>query len=141
MPKVDAASALALYGRLADAIENGLVRSAHDCSDGGLFTALAEVCMAGRLGAKVDLAGLPVDAGAAALPAGAKLFSESQSRFVITVAPQHRAAFESRFAGIPSANVGTIAAGPELEIRDGSTSLFSAGMDEMFARWRRPLDW
>ncbi|HKP96696.1 MAG TPA: AIR synthase-related protein, partial [Fibrobacteria bacterium] len=91
VPKVDAVSALALYHRLADAIESGLVRSAHDCSDGGLFTALAEVCMAGRLGAQVDLSGLPVEdsAGGRTLASGTKLFSESQSRFVVTVAPRH----------------------------------------------------
>ena len=161
VPKVDAVSALALYHRLADAIEAGLVRSAHDCSDGGLFTALAEVCMAGRLGAKVDLAALPVDGGSGSLASGTKLFSESQSRFVITVAPQHRPAFETLFNGsgsaaasasapkVPFARIGEVTSGTDLEIRDsspGSTDgssalLFSAGMDEMFARWRRPLDW
>jgi phosphoribosylformylglycinamidine synthase subunit PurSL len=158
VPKVDADSALALYHRLADAIEQGLVRSAHDCSDGGLFTALAEVCMAGRLGAKLDLARLPVDADSVLTP-GAKLFSESQSRFVITVAPQNRAALESLFAGLACANIGTITSGSDLEIRDTSLGregiplgsaglssadaglLFSAGLDEMFASWRRPLDW
>jgi phosphoribosylformylglycinamidine synthase II len=165
VPKVDAVSALALYYRLADAIDAGLVRSAHDCSDGGLFTALAEVCMAGRLGAKIDLAGLPVEAGdSGPLSSGAKLFSESQSRFVITVTPENRAAFEALFNGpalsgaptsapIAFARVGEITSGSDLEIRDASprgsassgsaasTLLFSAGMDEMFARWRRPLDW
>ena len=143
VPKVDAKAALALYHRLADAIEKGLVRSAHDCSDGGLFTALAEVCMAGRLGADVDLAKIPVDAAAAPLTAGAKLFSESQSRFIVTVTPQHLSAFETLFAGIPAARIGEVTSGPDLIVRDGSSSapLFSAGLDEMFARWRRPLDW
>jgi phosphoribosylformylglycinamidine synthase len=159
VPKVDAIPALALYHRLADAIEQGLVRSAHDCSDGGLFTALAEVCMAGRLGAKVDLSALPgdashADAGAATLASGIKLFSESQSRFVITVKPGHKAAFEDLFRnGIPPATpsapspiafarIGEVTAGSELEIRDGAAGLlFSAGLDEMFASWRRPLDW
>jgi phosphoribosylformylglycinamidine synthase len=137
VPKVDAQAALALYDRLADAIEKSLVRSAHDCSDGGLFTALAEVCMAGRLGAKLDLSKLPTEGN---LSTGAKLFSESQSRFVITVAPAQRAAFEALFAGLPFAALGVADSGSNLEIKDGSTS-FSAGLDEMFARWRRPLDW
>nr|MDQ3000976.1 hypothetical protein [Fibrobacterota bacterium] len=63
-----------------------------------------------------------------------------------------RAAFESLFSasaveGKPAfAHIGDITAGTELEIRDSSraaanTSLFSAGLDEMFASWRRPLDW
>ena len=123
--------------------------------------------MAGRLGAKIDLTSLPVETGASGtLSSGVKLFSESQSRFVITVTPQYRAAFEALFNGAGSgaasspasgsiafARVGEITSGSDLEIRDavpdgaaipgaaGSTLLFSAGMDEMFAQWRRPLDW
>ncbi|MDB5050098.1 MAG: phosphoribosylformylglycinamidine synthase [Fibrobacteres bacterium] len=161
VPKVDAVSALALYHRLADAIEKGLVRSAHDCSDGGLFTAIAEVCMAGRLGATVDLAALPTDASLEALTPGAKLFSESQSRFVITVTPQNCVAFEALFHNggsgataikVPFACIGEVTDRQDLVIRDASPGsagsgsadpgfLFSAGIDEMFASWRRPLDW
>ncbi len=148
VPKVDAKSALALYHRLADAIEAGLVRSAHDCSDGGLFIALAEVCMAGRLGAKVDLSALPVavdgDSGrsvSASLPTGVKLFSESQSRFVLTVQPQHIPAFEKILSGSACARIGQIQSSPTLEIRDGAAAVFSAGLDEMFTCWRKPLDW
>ena len=150
VPKVDAVSALALYKRLAAAISAGLVRSAHDCSDGGLFVALAEVCMAGRLGATVDLAALPVTAGPAAevgrsadagLSPVAKLFSESQSRFVVTVTPQNRPAFEAALAGSACGRLGEITATPSLDIRDGKAQLLSAGLDEMFECWRRPLDW
>lgn len=145
MPKVDAAAATALYERLHAAIAGGLVRSAHDCSDGGLFTALAEVCMAGRLGASVDLSALPVDIpaspGAGALSPAARLFSESQSRFVVTVRPGDRAAFEAALSGSACGLIGAIDASPVLEIKDGSAHLLSAGLDEMFASWRRPLDW
>jgi phosphoribosylformylglycinamidine synthase subunit PurSL len=140
VPKVDAISALALYNRLADAIALGLIRSAHDCSDGGLFTALAEVCMAGRLGAKLDLAHLPQDASTS-LPVGVKLFSESQSRFVVTVVPAHRIAFEKHMAGLAVGRLGEIISQPTLDIHDGGVAVFSAGLDEMFDHWRRPLDW
>jgi len=138
VPKVDAASALSLYGRLHQAIAMGLVRSAHDCSDGGLFVALAEVCMAGRLGARVDLAVLPVDGIVSPI---AKLFSESQSRFVVTVRPADQAAFEAALAGSACARLGAIAATPSLDIVDGSSPLLSAPLDSMFECWRRPLDW
>jgi phosphoribosylformylglycinamidine synthase subunit PurSL len=140
VPKVDAVSAVALYNRFADAISQGLVRSAHDCSDGGLFTALAEVCMAGRLGARIDLALLPVDI-TDKLPIGAKLFSESQSRFVVTVTPENRIAFEKQMAGIAMARIGEITADATLKINDGSIAVLSAGLDEMFDRWHRPLNW
>jgi phosphoribosylformylglycinamidine synthase len=147
VPKVDAVSALALYHRLADAIGLGLVRSAHDCSDGGLFIALAEVCMAGRLGAQVDLSALPLGGTGAGedpgkpLPAGVKLFSESQSRFVITVKPEHHVQFETLLAGLPCGRLGVVTSAPVLALQDGGQALFSANLDEMFSSWRRPLDW
>ena len=154
VPKVDAVSALALYHRLADAIENGWVRSAHDCSDGGLFVALAEVCMAGRLGATLDLATLPLDP-LEPMVTGAKLFSESQSRFVVTVTPEHVPHFEALMAGLPIGKLGEIKAEQTLDIHDSvlgnslgnslgngpGPAVFSAGLDEMFHAWRRPLDW
>ncbi len=157
VPKVDAVSALALYNRLADAIALGIVRSAHDCSDGGFFIALAEVCMAGRLGALVDLSAMPigdvgVDASAGSgigagasekslLPNGVKLFSESQSRFVVTVTPEHRTQFEKLMAGLPSGRLGEVTAEPILTVQDRGQALFSASLEEMFSSWRRPLDW
>ncbi|HLP41621.1 MAG TPA: AIR synthase-related protein, partial [Fibrobacteria bacterium] len=148
VPKVDAEAALSLYLKLHEAIDRGLVRSAHDCSDGGLFVALAEVCMAGRLGARIDLARLPVDEVATPLTHGAKLFSESQSRFVVTVSPKHAAAFDALMAGLPSGLVGEITHAPVLEIletneedREADAVIVTAGLDEMFDKWRRPLDW
>lgn len=151
VPRVDAKAALALYAKLSEAIDKGLVRSAHDCSDGGLFIALAEVCMAGRLGARVDLKNLPLDeagmagtegsAAGRSLPAGTRLFSESQSRFVVTVKPEHAPAFDALMAGLPAAQVGEVTHAPTLDIRDGGEPILSAGLDEMFDKWRRPLDW
>jgi phosphoribosylformylglycinamidine synthase len=160
VPKVVAAEALALYAKVSEAIARGLLRSAHDCSDGGLFVALAETAMAGRLGMKIDLAALPVDdgdadsrsslglqgegpgaRGGAQLSPQAKLFSESQSRFVVTVAPAQRAAFEALMIGAPCGRLGEVTSDPRLVISDPGTGLIALGLDEMFDKWRRPLDW
>jgi phosphoribosylformylglycinamidine synthase subunit PurSL len=67
------------YRRLHRAILDGLVRACHDVSEGGLAVALAELCIAGRLGAEVT--SLPHDDPATAL------FSESSGRFVVELAP------------------------------------------------------
>ena len=56
----------------------GLVASAHDCSDGGLLVAAAEMAFAGRVGLDLDIAGVPV-AGGATLDDTAALFAESPS--------------------------------------------------------------
>ncbi len=67
------------YRRLHAAIRAGLVAACHDVSEGGLAVALAELCIAGRLGATVDA--LPHDDTATAL------FAESIGRLVVEVAP------------------------------------------------------
>ena len=68
-PTVDAPEAMARYRLLHAAMRAGLVASAHDLSDGGLAVALAESAIGGRLGARLDLAQVPV-AGAARRGAG-----------------------------------------------------------------------
>jgi small GTP-binding protein len=97
----------------------GLVSSAHDCSDGGLAVALAECCVMGEgphLGARVKVAG---DARADLL-----LFAEDPSRVVNSVDPAHRAAVEriARDAGAPLSWLGevggdTLAIGGMLEVK------------------------
>lgn len=70
---------------LLAAIRAGVVASAHDVSEGGLSVALAECLMnANGLGAKVTISG----------DLAAELFSETQSRFVVSVKKEHQAAFE-----------------------------------------------
>ncbi len=79
-PKMDLAQAKQIHDACLAYIRRGWVKSAHDCSEGGLAVALAECCMSGQalVGATVDL---PVSA--------ATLFGESQSRIIITCAPEH----------------------------------------------------
>lgn len=65
------------------AIQNGLIESAHDCLEGGLAIALAESAFKYQLGLSVQF-GLT----------SAQLFAETQSRFVLTVAPENQTRFE-----------------------------------------------
>jgi phosphoribosylformylglycinamidine synthase len=74
------------YGRVAEAIRHGLAASAYPVTHGGLGIALAKVAVAGRLGMDITIsAGLRPDY---------YLFSESLGRFVVTVAPDNKRAFE-----------------------------------------------
>ncbi|HQU70889.1 MAG TPA: phosphoribosylformylglycinamidine synthase subunit PurL [Calditrichia bacterium] len=81
------------------AIRKGLLRSAHDLADGGLAVALAESCIANRN----SLIGASVVLDPAQLDLTHWLFSESQSRFLVSVAPQQAEALEDHFrvAGLP----------------------------------------
>ncbi len=98
VPASDPSSPL-LYRGLHTAIQRGLVAAAHDCSEGGLGVALAEMAIAGRLGATIDLADVHADVISA-------LFSESTGRIVCEVEPAHLAEFISLLdhaAGVPTA--------------------------------------
>jgi phosphoribosylformylglycinamidine (FGAM) synthase-like enzyme len=77
-PAVDLAGEKAVHTALLEAIGDGLVRSAHDCSEGGVAVALAECCIVSGLGATVTLDD--------DLPAVDSLFSETQGRVIVTCA-------------------------------------------------------
>jgi phosphoribosylformylglycinamidine synthase len=72
--------------RLYNAIQGGLVQSCHDVSEGGIGVALAEMCIAGRLGARIELVELAERCGFS--DAATLLFSESTGRFIVEVSPQ-----------------------------------------------------
>jgi phosphoribosylformylglycinamidine synthase subunit PurL len=82
-PRVDLDLEIKAQTAVRDLIRGGLVKSAHDCSEGGLAVALAESCFNPEkpFGAEIDL-----DLGDT--PAATVLFNESQSRIVISVAPE-----------------------------------------------------
>jgi phosphoribosylformylglycinamidine synthase len=89
-PRLDVQRELAVQNSVRDLIRAGLVRSAHDCSEGGLAVALAESCFNPDqlFGARVDLSGAGRNSNDAPTPA-VLLFNESQSRIVISCAPEN----------------------------------------------------
>jgi phosphoribosylformylglycinamidine synthase subunit PurSL len=108
VPQVRAEQAKELYKKLHAAIMKGTVASCHDCSDGGLGIALAESAFAGGFGMEVDLAKVPAE--------GIErddylLFSESQSRFVVTIHPTKQKAFLSLMKGISLSEIGEVIEG------------------------------
>jgi len=96
----------ARYRRLHRAIRDGLVQACHDVSEGGLGVALAELCIAGGLGAVIDALPHPDVATA--------LFAESIGRHVVEVRPGDVAAFLA-VAG-PATLLGTVSAEPALSL-------------------------
>jgi len=110
-PRVNLAVERRLVDYLVTAAERGLLRSAHDCSHGGLGVALAEVAMGGPydetgVGLDIDLT-----AHASGLAAVDLLFSESQGRAVVTCAPERATAVAAlaQELGVPAQRVGTVA--------------------------------
>ncbi|MBN2161318.1 MAG: hypothetical protein JXR25_01700 [Pontiellaceae bacterium] len=111
VPSVDGETALKIYTAMNKATDARLLKSATTPSKGGLAVSLALMCIGGQLGAEIDLSGIGLDADAA-------LFSESNSRFVVSVAPEKAAELESLFAGLPIQKIGVSTVDGKLVIKD-----------------------
>jgi phosphoribosylformylglycinamidine synthase len=135
VPQVDLATAPKVFTAVHSAITQGFVRACHDLSEGGLAVAIAEMCFAGSIGA--DITSLPGN-----LPHDAKLFSESPSRFLIEVKPEHTSIFEAVFAGVPVARVGVTVADPRLRIAGANGEwLIWVKLATLKDAWQKPLRW
>ncbi len=138
-PRVNAALALKIYRAVNAAQRAGLVASAHDCSEGGLAVALAEMCIGGRLGAKVrlrqEMAATDTDIADTTL-----LFSESNSRLILEIAPQDEAAMFELFAGLPLFELGEVTKAPQLQVEGlQGTVPIDEHIESLRAAWRTPL--
>jgi len=117
VPRPDLATAPALLRALHAAMRAGHVASAHDLSEGGLAVAAAEMAFAGELGARLELSRVPCeDAGSTYDGDATRLFSESCTRFLVEVAPEHADAFEALFADLPLGRLGEVTGDATLRI-------------------------
>ncbi len=147
VPQVDALSAMARYRALHGAINAGLVTACHDLSDGGLAVALAEMAVGGRLGARCDIAAVPVVPGAADaadagdMTAAEVLYSESASRLLVTVKPENAAAFEARFAGSACACIGEVTADAVLTVTAQGAPVLAEDVEGLARSFKATFDW
>jgi phosphoribosylformylglycinamidine synthase len=132
-PKTDAQKARETLLALHLAMDGGLVRSCHDLSEGGVAVAAAEMAFAGGLGATVDVQSVRVSGE---LNSIARLFSESNSRFLCEVAPDRAADFERRLSGVAFAKVGDVVAEPRLTITEAGQPLIDADLAELKFAWK-----
>lgn len=124
------------------AIKSGLVRACHDLSEGGLAVAAAEMAFAGGLGLKLDLAKVATDAGYQGdEDTLIKLFSESNTRFLIEVAPENCDAFESGLKGATLSRIGSVTEDDQLVVESGGQLLLSTPVGQLKEAWQSPLRW
>jgi len=138
VPQVEAKTAMKLYRALNKAIRAGLVASCHDCSDGGLGVALAETAFAGGLGLNVDLKDVPYR--------GKKrddfiLFSETASRFVVTIHPKNQAKFEKLMRSLVAREIGFVSNDGLLQISGLSgQTIIKEKIGKLKDAWQAPLN-
>ena len=138
MPDLDRAPKI--FAAMHRAITAGHVRSCHDLSEGGLAVAAAEMAFAGGVGA--DITGLADIIDDNKLSDEVRLFSESTTRFLVEVRPDHLEDFTNEFDGLPVLEVGRTVAEPQLRVA-GPTGewLINAPLAELQNAWQRPLRW
>lgn len=125
-PTIDLEVEVARQKALLSAIKSGVVQSAHDISEGGFAVALAEKAFdATGLGVEVTITGSATTA----------LFSESQSRFIVTVKPENASKFEEIVADAVQIGTVTDANNVVISHEDGTTWI-SGSVDEFRSAWK-----
>ena len=140
VPTLDAGRSRALMERLSRAIRAGLVNACHDCSEGGIGVAAAEMAFAGGFGAEIKLNKVPFS--------GARkrddfiLFSESNTRFIAGVSPGKRKRFERAMKGAAFGLIGSVLDGARFTVYGirGNVAV-QTGREELKEAWQAPLRW
>ncbi len=137
VPVVDPMAFLPLYRTLYRAVRGELVASVHGVYRGGLGVHLAMTAMGGNLGMEIDLACAPTES---VDRDDVLLFSESAGRFVVTVAPENREAFEDLFSGFPCACIGKTTENPDLVVKGiRGSSVLSVPVPALKTAWKKPF--
>jgi phosphoribosylformylglycinamidine synthase len=124
IPKVDPKKTWENSDKILSAMDSELIASCHDISEGGLFTALAEMCIGGGLGVQVDLSKMNK------LSFDKKLFSESNGRWLIEVDEKCKEDFESK---VDAVCIGRFTSDESVTIFDGE--ILSISLDEIRDAW------
>ncbi len=147
VPRVDFQMAPRIMQAISEAIGRGYVAACHDVSEGGVLAAVAEMAVAGRLGAELWVPDNPFSDGAdltRAASAISWLFSETPSRFVLELAPEH---LDSLAALLPRPEllqvVGRVVPPPRLLVQASSQGpiLLEADVEQLREQWQRPMRW
>jgi phosphoribosylformylglycinamidine synthase len=125
---------------LSAATAKGLVKACHDCSEGGIGVAAAEMAFAGGLGMTLNLDKVPL--GENIERNDFILFSESNSRFIVEVAPKDTEKFERIMKNVDCAVIGVVTTENKLKVNGRrGTPLISVPIKKLKEAWQQPLRW
>jgi phosphoribosylformylglycinamidine synthase len=140
VPKVDLEKAPKTAARISEAIDDGLIVSCHDCSEGGLAVALAEMAFAGGIGIKADLNGLVKSDDCVRIDA--QLFSESNSRYIVEVEPEKYNDFARLMLNLPFGQIGKLTEEKMLVIKaENGKIVIKCDLDSLKQAWQKTFDW
>ena len=143
-PTVDIAESKKNAAAVLQVISNGLSNVVHDCSKGGLAVAISEICIAADVGCKIHSKSIPRSGN---LTDDAVLFSESHSRYLISISDEHLSAAQRilEAGGVTYGRIGAFE-GRHITIFDGygnndgnARVLADLSVDKAHKEWARAL--
>ena len=127
-------SNLSTYRTLSKTIRQGLVQTSHDCSEGGVAVAIAEMCIGGRIGAMIDIDGTGDNS------LWARLWGESLGRFIIGVKPENEEKWLDEMKGHKVTYLGKTEQQDNLVINDGFDEVINLNVNDLVSSWQNTLD-
>ncbi|MGB3341792.1 MAG: phosphoribosylformylglycinamidine synthase subunit PurL [bacterium] len=137
VPDVDLDRAPQIMKQVRAAISQGIVKSCHDLSEGGLGLAISEMAFSGNIGVRIDMKDL--------IYVGEDkrfdffLFSESNTRFLLEVEKKHINKIEEIFRGLPFARLGETIEAKQLQIFFKDKKLIDLPLSIIQSKWRRKI--
>ena len=138
VPQIDANRNLAMYRSLTSAMNDKLIASAHDCSDGGLAVAFTESCFGADVGASIDIS--DIFASTSPLDKWGLLYGESLGRIIVSVKPDNSDKFERAMKNHTFFRLGVVGKKDQIQISNGSEVLLEASMNALKISWQGTLN-
>jgi phosphoribosylformylglycinamidine synthase II len=140
VPRVNPRKGKRLMDTLNAAMDKGFVKACHDCSEGGIGVAAAEMAFAGGLGMTLHLDKVPL--GEPIARSDTILFSESNTRFLVEVVPEDSPRFEQAMKKTAFAAIGQVTKGDRFEVYGiNEERVVSSPLAELKEAWQKPLRW
>lgn len=140
VPRVNPVEGKKLMSKLSHAISRGLVRACHDCSEGGIGVAAAEMAFAGGYGMNLYMRDVPRSDDV--IRNDTVLFSESNSRFIVEVPGGSREEFERIMSDTATAIIGEVVDGEEFKVYGlNGDVVVSANIRDLKEAWQKTFRW
>ncbi len=133
-PKVDLSNLNSVFAAISLGIKNQKIRAIHDISEGGLATAIFEMCLGGDCGAEIDLSSKAL---AKKDRADFVFFGETAGTFLVEVA--NEAVAKTLFAKVSHVVIGKTIKDPKISVFWGSKKLVQVSVDKLREAWQRPM--
>jgi len=140
VPKVNPAEGKIIMDKLREAISRGLVRACHDCSEGGIGVAAAEMAFAGGCGMELHLKSVP--RAEDVVRNDAVVFSESNTRFIAEVPKEKKEEFKQVMAGTPTEVIGEVISSENFRIYGlNGKMIINEDIWKLKEAWQRTFRW